>query len=183
VNVIREMVDEPELWESIDNEPDSESSLRVRLALWKFAKSSDGLPPIYRNCTLWIENLKNNLTGVFAEIGITNLPTIGQKIKRTGLSASQLTLPLFEPQTLFPPIRQETIHQVKGESIDGVLVLGSAKFFNEVVKTVENDENGEERRLAYVAMTRARYALLVGLPASHFDKHIAAWKHWGFGVL
>jgi superfamily I DNA/RNA helicase len=72
---------------------------------------------------------------------------------------------------------------VKGESIDGVLVLGSTKFFNAVVKAIESNENTEERRLAYVAMTRARHVLLIGLPASHYDKHISSWKKWGFSVL
>jgi superfamily I DNA/RNA helicase len=108
---------------------------------------------------------------------------MGLKIRRTGLDAYQLALPLFQPKTVFPRIRQETIHQVKGESIDGVLLLGSSKFFNAVVDAIESNENTEERRLAYVAMTRARHALLIGLPASHFDKHVSSWKKWGFGVI
>jgi superfamily I DNA/RNA helicase len=72
---------------------------------------------------------------------------------------------------------------VKGESIDGVLVLGSAKFFNSVVEAIKSNENTEERRLAYVAMTRARHALLIGLPASHYDKYLSSWQQWGFSVL
>ena len=94
-----------------------------------------------------------------------------------------MELPLFTAQALFPPIRQETIHQVKGESIDGVLVLGSTKFFNTVVDSVSNGVSSEERRVAYVAMTRARHLLVVGLPAAHFDKHSNKWTRWGFNVL
>ncbi len=182
-NAVREMVDEPGFWENLDEDPESEASHRVRLALWRFVKSPQGLPSVSENGTEWIENLKANLTGLLTVLGITNLPKIGQKIKRTGLNEGQLAFPLFEPQTLFPPIRQETIHQVKGESIDGVLVLGSAKFLNAVVDAIESNEKTEERRLAYVAMTRARHTLLIGLPASHYDKHISSWKRWGFGVL
>jgi hypothetical protein len=117
------------------------------------------------------------------DLGITNIPKLGQKIRKTGLDETQLALPLFQPQTLFPSIRQETIHQVKGESIDAVLVLGSTRFFNSVVKAIENNENTEERRLAYVAMTRARHALVVGLPSAHFDNHAAQWTEWGFLTL
>ena len=90
---------------------------------------------------------------------------------------------MFAVQALFPPIRQETIHQVKGQNIDAVLVLGSTKFWNSVVDSVINGENSEDRRLAYVAMTRARHLLVVALPASHVDKHAEKWAAWGFGVL
>ena len=76
-----------------------------------------------------------------------------------------------------------TIHQVKGESIDAVLVLGSAKFWNSVVDTIGSGETSEDRRLAYVAMTRARHVLVVGLPASHFDKHGDKWSAWGFNAI
>jgi len=180
---LREMTDEPEFWENVDEHPESEASHRVRLALWRFTKSPEGLPSVSENGTKWVDKLKANLTELLTAIGITKLPKMGLKIRRTGLDAGQLVLPLFAPQTLFPSIRQETIHQVKGQSIDGVLVLGSAKFFNAVVKSIESNENTEERRLAYVAMTRARYTLLIGLPASHYDKHVSSWKGWGFGVL
>ena len=182
-NAVREMTDEPEFWGNLDEIPESEASHWTRLALWRFTKSPEGLPSVSENGTKWISNLKASLTELLTAIGITNLPKMGQKIRRTGLDDNQLALPLFEPHTLFPSIRQETIHQVKGESIDGVLVLGSAKFFNAVVKSIESNENTEERRLAYVAMTRARHTLLIGLPASHYDKHVSSWKGWGFGVL
>jgi len=182
-HTIREMVDEPDFWDALDEDPESDNSYRFKLALWKFTKSPNGLPQVSENGTDWVDKLKANLGEVLKEIGITNLPKLGQKIRRTGLDQKQLALPLFQSQSLFPPIRQETIHQVKGESIDGVLVLGSAKFFNSVVTAIEKGENTEERRLAYVAMTRARHVLLVGLPASHFDKHSKKWVNWGFKTI
>jgi superfamily I DNA/RNA helicase len=182
-SAIREIVDDSDLWERIDSNPDGEDAMRFKLTIWKFTKSSQGLPSVATNGTDWVEQLKNKVSDVLKELGITNPPKLGQKIRRTGLDQSQLALPLFQPQTLFPPIRQETIHQVKGESIDGVLLLGSAKFFNSVVTAIDARENTEERRLAYVAMTRARHALLVGLPASHFDSHSEKWINWGFSAL
>ena len=72
---------------------------------------------------------------------------------------------------------------MKGESTDAVLVLGSSKFWNSVVDSVINDVNSEDRRLAYVAMTRARHLLVVGLSASHYDKHATKWLAWGFNEL
>jgi len=180
---IREMVDEAQFWDALDEDPNSKKSMGVRVAIWKFTKSSDCLPTVSRNGEEWINLLKGKLGELLKSIGITNMPKLGQKIRRTGLGQDQLMLPLFQVQSIFPPIRQEIIHQVKGESIDGVLMLGSSKFFNSVVEAIGAHENTEERRLAYVAMTRARHALLIGLPASHFDKHADKWVGWGFKIL
>lgn len=182
-NAIREMTDEPGFWENIDENPESDLSHKSRLAIWKFIKSPDGLPSVGIKGIEWIDKLKTNLANLYAVLGVTNPPKMGFKIRSTGLNATQLALPLFQAQTVFPRIRQETIHQVKGESIDGVLVLGSSKFFNAVVDAVESKRNTEERRLAYVAMTRARHTLLVGLPAQHYDNHVLSWRRWGFNVL
>ena len=182
-NTIREMVDEPEFWDTLDNAPEGDKCFQFKLTVWQFTKSPDGLPSVRENGTDWVDQLKANLADVLKEIGISNLPNLRQKIKRTGLVQKKLALPLFQHKSLFSPIRQETIHQVKGESIDGVLVLGSAKFFNSVVTAIIRGENTEERRLAYVAMTRARHTLLVGLPASHFDNHAEKWVSWGFKII
>jgi superfamily I DNA/RNA helicase len=182
-NAIRQIVDEPEFWDALDDDPESEDSMRIELTIWKFAKSREGLPAVETNGTDWVDQLKANLSGVLKELKIKNLPKLGQKIRRTGLNRAQLALPLFRQQTLFPPVRHDTIHQVKGESIDGVLLLGSTKFFNSVVNAIDAGQNTEERRLAYVAMTRARHALLVGLPASHFDNHAKKWINWGFTAI
>lgn len=180
---IREMIDEPDYWDKLDEDPVGAVSTNFRLALWKFTKSTEGLPSVGVSGIIWIEQLKENLAQLLQELGIKNIPKLGQKIRKTGLDLEQLALPLFQPQTLFPPIRQETIHHVKGESIDAVLLLGSTKFFNSVVTAIEGGENSEERRLAYVAMTRARHALVVGLPASHFDNHADKWISWGFKTI
>jgi superfamily I DNA/RNA helicase len=180
---IREMIDEPIFWDGIDDNPEAEASVRFKLALWRFTKSKDALPAVGESGTIWIDKLKSNLSLLLPELGITNIPKLGHKIRKTGLNQRQLALPLFQPQALFPPIRQETIHQVKGESIDAVLVLGSTKFFNSVVAAIEAGENTEERRLAYVAMTRARHALVLGLPAAHYDNHASKWIGWGFATI
>jgi len=180
---VRTISDDRVFWECLDENPESEDFHRVKLALWKFTKSSMGLPSVSLDGTDWLESLKANLVVLLTTIGITEIPKLGQKIRRTGLDAAQMALPLFSEHPLFPPVRQETIHQVKGESIDGVLVLGSSRFFNDVVNAVDAKDNTEERRLAYVAMTRARHLLLVGLPAAHFDAHAEKWASWGFNIL
>lgn len=182
-SALREMTGDEDLWEEIDDDPNSDFSLVVRGAIWQFTKSTSGLPPLSEIADDWLGKLKVSLSDVLKEIGISNVPSMGQKIRKTGLESGQLGLPMFTEQTVFPKIRQSTIHQVKGETISGVLVLGSAKFFNAVVTAAKSGTNTEERRLAYVAMTRAQHSLLVGLPATHFDRYKSTWQDWGFDVL
>jgi hypothetical protein len=173
--------DDP-LWEKVDEDEDCGDAVAIKLALWRFVKIESGLPSISLPGDEWIAALKERLGKLIPLIGITRSITLGQKLKKSG-TADQLRLPIFAPEALFPPIRQETIHQVKGESIDAVLLLGSPKFFNSVVSSIDSNENTEDRRLAYVAMTRARHLLLIGLPASHYDSHAAKWLEWGFKTI
>lgn len=173
--------DDP-LWNKIDDDENSDDAMAVRLLLWRFVKSPDGLPPVNLSGDDWVSELKTNLEKLIPSIGISSDLKLGQKIKKSG-TTEQLHLPIFTPETLFPPIRQETIHQVKGESINAVLFLGSSKFFNSVVNAINSNANTEDRRLAYVAMTRARHLLLVGLPATHYDSHAAKWEEMGFNTL
>lgn len=180
---LRSLIDNSDFWERFDEFPDSEESLRIKLEIWRFVKSPSGLPPINLNGGEWLSQLRQGLTKIISSLGFKDFSSIGNTIKKTGLDANQLTLPLFGEQKLFPSIRQETIHKVKGESIDAVLVLGSPRFWNSVVDAVISGTSTEDRRLAYVAMTRARHVLVVPLPSAHFDKHAEKWKAWGFGVL
>ena len=141
-----------------------------------------GLPPISLNGNEWIETVRVNLVKLISDLGITGVNHLNQKIRKKGLNERQLRIPLLENQPLFPSIRQETIHHVKGESIDGVLVLGSVKFWNAVMRSVEENKSSEDRRLAYVAMTRARHLLVVGLPETIYNKYFNEFVDWGFKV-
>jgi len=177
---IKSITDGSDLWLRIDEFPESEEAQRVKIVIWRFVKSQLGLPAVNLSGIEWISHLRQSLELLINGLGVKDIPNLNLKIRKNGLDDNQLQLPLFAIQTLFPKIRQETIHQVKGESIDAVLVLGGVKFWNSVVDSVVSGENSENRRLAYVAMTRARHILVVGLPASHFNKYAAQWTEWGF---
>jgi superfamily I DNA/RNA helicase len=157
--------------------------MAAKIAIWHFVKDPTQLPSVALTGAEWIAQLRARLSNLLVELGDGEAANINQTIRKTGLDEAELTLPLFRAQALFPPIRQATIHQVKGESIDGVLVIGSAKFWNAVVTSIEEGKNTEDRRLAYVAMTRARHLLVLGLPARHYDRHSAKWSAWGFRTL
>ena len=180
--IVRELTGDDPLWERIDTDPNSRERMAVALAIWKFVKSPDRLTPVSQLGDTWIPSMRTQLANLIAEIGLQCDAKLGHHIKATGLSVAQKSLPLFESVHEFPEVRQDTIHQVKGESIDAVLVIGSTKFWNSVMAAVQSDDNTEDRRLAYVAMTRARHLLVVGLPKGHYEKHSTTWVEWGFRV-
>ena len=180
--IVRELTGDDPLWERIDTDPNSRERMAVALAIWKFVKSPDRLMPVSQLGEAWIPSMRAQVGGLIEEIGLQCGVKLGQQIRATGLSAAQKVLPLFESVQEFPDVRLGTIHQVKGESIDAVLVIGSTKFWNSVMAAVRSGDNTEDRRLAYVAMTRARHLLVVGLPKGHYDKHSKTWVEWGFRV-
>ena len=180
--IVRELTGDDPLWERIDTDPKSPERMAVALAIWQFVKSPDRLTPVSQLGDTWIRSMRTQLASLIEEIGLQCDAKLGHHIKATGLSAAQKALPLFESVQEFPEVRQDTIHQVKGESIDAVLVIGNTRFWNSVMAAARSGDNTEDRRLAYVAMTRARHLLVVGLPKGHYDKHSKTWVEWGFGV-
>ena len=180
--IVRELTGDDPLWERIDTDPNSREGMAVALAIWRFVKSPDQLLPVSQLSETWIPSMRAQLGGLIDEIGLQCDAKLGHHIKATGLSSAQKALPLVESVDDFPAVRQDTIHKVKGESIDAVLVIGSTKFWNSVMAAVQRGNSTEDRRLAYVAMTRARHLLVVGLPKVHYDKHSKTWMEWGFRV-
>ena len=180
--ILRELAGDDPLWERIDTEPMSREREAVALAIWRFVKNPGRLSPVSQLGDTWIRSVRTQLANLIEEIGLQCDAKLGTHIKATGLSSAQKTLPLFESVREFPAVRQDTIHQVKGESIDAVLAIGSTKFWNSVMAAVQRGDNTEDRRLAYVAMTRARHVLVVGLPKGHYEKHSKTWVEWGFRV-
>ncbi len=181
-SIVRELTGDDPLWERIETDPVSPERRAISLAIWRFVKSPERLIPISQLGATWIPSIRGQLAKLIEEIGLQCDAQLGHHIKTTGLTTAQKALPLFEAVDEFPRVRQDTIHQVKGESIDAVLVIGSAKFWNAVVAAVRKGDNTEERRLAYVGMTRARHVLVVGLPKGHYDRHLETWVEWGFRV-
>ena len=180
--IVRELTGDDPMWDRIDTDPNSRELMAVALAIWKFVKSPVRLTPVSQLGEIWIPSMRTQLASLIEEIGLQCDAKLGHHIKATGLSVAQKALPLFESVHEFLKVRQDTIHQVKGESIDAVLVIGSTKFWNSVVAAVQRGNNTEDRRLAYVAMTRARHLLVVGLPKGHYDKHSKTWVEWGYRV-
>ncbi|MCY3966318.1 MAG: ATP-dependent helicase [Acidobacteria bacterium] len=180
--VVRELAGDDSLWERIDSDPKAPEATAVKLAIWRFVKRPDRLEPVSQLGSTWVSSMRTQLASLIEETGMRCDAKLGDHITIRGLSVAQRALPLFESSQEFPEVRHDTIHQVKGESIDAVFVIGTTRFWNLVMTAVRDGESTEERRLAYVAMTRARHLLVVGLPKGHYDKHSRTWVEWGFRV-
>ena len=180
--IVRALTGDDPLWGRVDSDRKAGESMALALAIWKFVKSPERLKPVSQIGHTWISSMRSQMAILIEDMGLHCDARLGRYIRTSGLSTDQKALPLFESVHEFSEMRHDTIHQVKGESIDAVLVIGSTNFWNSVMAAVRRGDKTEERRLAYVAMTRARHLLVVGLPKGHYDKHFKTWVEWGFKV-
>ena len=162
-SIVRELTGDDPLWERIDAERSSKEGMAVALAVWKFVKSPNRLISVSQLGDTWIRSMRTQVGSLIEEIGLQCRVKLGQQIRVTGLSGAQKALPLFESVQEFPNVRLDTIHQVKRREYRRGAGHRQHKIWNSVMSAVRNDDNTEERRLAYVAMTRARHLLVVGV--------------------
>ena len=73
-------------------------------------------------------------------------------------------------------IRVETVHQVKGDSLDAVLYLATKEHATALLAGV----NTEVGRIGYVAVTRARNLLWLGVPSNSLAELRPALLDRGF---
>lgn len=84
---------------------------------------------------------------------------LNMRIKKTGLPVGPLIAPGVEKRVIHSALRVETIHGVKGESLDAVLYLAD----REHVKAMVSGTGTELGRIGYVAVTRARDLFWLGI--------------------
>lgn len=136
--------------------------------LWAFTRNVDtGLPSSELVATthwhpLLVERVKALLVKLQLEFGFAAVANIGRKLAKTGLPDA----PLVRLDDLAAErgvrIRVDTVHQVKGESIDAVLYVATREHVAAMLAGVDT----ELGRIGYVAVTRAKNLAWVGVPAS-----------------
>lgn len=161
---------------------DDEMKALKRL-LWGFSRCADmGLPSSALIAkTDWHSKLLNNVRVLLAEIE----KHYGYKV--AGKVGTKLTKKLLPDQPLLSValaqghgLRVETVHQVKGESIDAVMYV--AKKAN--IKALLAGIGDEEGRIGYVAITRAKNLFWLAVPQSCLkelkeDLIKAGFQEWG----
>jgi hypothetical protein len=70
----------------------------------------------------------------------------------------------------------DTVHQSKGESLDAVLYIATAK---DHIRNMLDGTNTEIGRIGYVALTRARYLFVLAVPKTNIKEFEPELKSLG----
>ncbi|MEM7619752.1 MAG: UvrD-helicase domain-containing protein [Pseudomonadota bacterium] len=177
-------------WTIIKNDPNQkELYYSLRKHVWQFVRdSNNGLPSATLKAkTEWHPKLKNNLRVFYSDLDylphISQPENLGQKIAAKNLEdipISHLSLSKKRLDT----IRVDTVHGVKGESLDATLYLANEKQITPVIKRFEGSrENNELVKIGYVAMTRPKHVLWLAIPEKTFNRKKDVFKNVGFHEL
>lgn len=154
----------------------------LKRCLWSFTRNADtGLPLASLpadsdwHCEL-LARVRQLLAKIQQDFGYASVNNLGRKLARTGLPAASLSAGLAPGAARQHRLRVETVHQVKGESIDAVLYVATAAHINAMLAGVQ-DELG---RIGYVAATRARNLVWLGVPENALKKLRPALNKAGF---
>lgn len=138
----------------------------IRRAIWRFTRDhAAGLPSASLIADIeWHAALVPRVKALIDEV--TTLfdlqpgENIGRRLAKTGLS----NVPLMQEPAMLenptPPFRVSTVHKVKGESLSGVFYAARKGD----IQALLNGPSTEEGRIGYVAVTRARDLLVLGVP-------------------
>jgi len=137
----------------------------VRKLIWEFTRdSAGGLPSGSLHMQVdWhaklLVNVKALMERLILDHQLTSQENLNMRLKKTGLPDRALIEANTERTTIDRLLRVETIHGVKGESLDAVLYLADKDH----VKAMVNGTGTELGRIGYVALTRARDLFWLGL--------------------
>lgn len=140
----------------------------LRREIWAFTRDPKiGLPSASLIAdSQWhpqlVIKIKVLLDKLQTEFGLTPAANIGLKLKKTGLPNASLLSAKDLADDEAAPLRVDTVHQAKGESLDAVLYMTLKDHAEELIAGVGT----EVGRIGYVASTRARDLLWVALPNS-----------------
>lgn len=137
----------------------------VRKAVWWFARDAQtGLPSAYLKAAsewhpLLVARVKTFLKKLRDMFGYEEGPNLGQRLAKKKLSDEPMLQAIATKTLVHPTLRIETIHGVKGESLDAVLYLAT----REHLKAMLEGTDTEVGRIGYVALTRARNLFWLGI--------------------
>jgi len=157
----------------------------LRRRVWRFVRDSDsGLPSsgLVANRE-WHSNLvlrvKAFLQDVEKECGLRPTSNVGKRLAKKGLPSRALA-GLPAPRPAGENVRIETVHHVKGESLDAVLYVATKAH----VKALIGGVGTEDGRIGYVALTRARDLFWLAVPEGSYEDFkpallAAGFDEWG----
>ncbi|MDP3753357.1 MAG: ATP-dependent helicase [Polaromonas sp.] len=154
----------------------------LRRELWNFTRNTGiGLPSALLVADvqwhpLLLARVKSLLTTLQQKFGLPPTENLGNKLAKKGLPNAPLMVGADLAAEQDTRVRIDTVHQVKGESLDAVLYL-AAKDHVEALLAGADTEVG---RIGYVAITRARNLVWLGVPANALQQLRPALLAQGF---
>ena len=155
----------------------------IRRVLWRFLRDPvNGLPAASLAAkNAWQPLLKTRISSLLKDVckvsSYTASPTWKKKITVAGLPEIPL-LELVDPGLVKVSALVKTVHDVKGEGIPTVIYLAKKGDLTSLLQGPVT----EDGRIGYVAITRARDLLLIGVPKGAEDllpmlasKGVGAW--------
>ena len=140
----------------------------LRRLIWRFTRNPDtGLPAAGLTAdTQWhpllLARTKALLAVLDQDFGLKKAENLGNKLAKKALPSAPLMTGGDLAAEKDVRIRVDTVHQAKGESLDAVLYLATKEHVSALLAGVDS----ELGRIGYVAATRARNLLWLGVPAN-----------------
>ena len=140
----------------------------LRREIWGFTRNLDtGLPSASLTADVqWHPLLLARVRALLAvlqqKFGLATADNLGNKLAKKALPNAPLMTDVDLAAAQDNRIRVDTVHQVKGESLDAVLYLATKDHVSALLAGVDT----EVGRIGYVAVTRARNLLWLGVPAN-----------------
>lgn len=148
----------------IRDTPDGLAPL-IRARIWRFTcDHQNGLPsPELIARDTWLPQLLDNMRALLQDLEVHGLTfaDIGRRLTARDLDSTALMV-------ANPAWRIDTVHQVKGESIDAVLYIATERHAQALFGGIET----EEGRIGYVALTRARDLFWLAVPNESYQNLI-----------
>lgn len=154
----------------------------MRRLVWRLIRSpATGVPLATLPAkTDWLPQLRSNLktwlTEFEAKLPFTREPTWEARVKSTRLPDVGPLLAVEFGQNEWAGLRCGTVHSAKGEGIPAVLYLTTKKDLDALVAGTSD----EEGRIGFVAVTRARDLLVIGIPANTSKEVVDTLVQHGF---
>ena len=175
VGIVGALLDPPlPRFRIIIEEADTVGAKQVQAKIWRFVcDHQNGLPDSRLDARAqWLPALVQNVRALIESLSAHSL-TFGayaQRITIRDLEAGPVVLPR-------PTVRVDTVHQVKGESIDAVLYIATEAHATGMFGGA-GTENG---RIGYVALTRAKDLFWLAVPNDALVR--LAPRAAGLGIL
>ena len=133
------------------------------------------LPNPQRDLGDWIADSRQIIQSAFADLGITPAKEISDVIRKPANCPSIPALNVINPSGDVDGVGIDTVHQVKGQTLDGIMLVASPKVRRrkssvyQWLEGIQSNTIEEEQRIVYVALTRPSKLLVVAIPDSAWD--------------